>query len=126
MVTIFQVKEVREFLLKHGFVYTFRRIRKRIGKDWITDRRGGHKLATVEISLMHDVDRPEELETYVAGSGFPDLDAWLKKIKEMHGQKFMRRFKGFIYFVQIKNQDKPLPAVSYCVKWKDPRWELSG
>ena len=46
MVVIFQSEKARRFLLENGVVFTFRsKRRKKLGEDWITDRRGGHKIA---------------------------------------------------------------------------------
>ena len=80
MVMIFAQDNVREYLLEHGLVYTFRKyhkktpngIRPQIGKDWATDKRCGKKIADIYITPMEPIDalNMETLSKYAQESGF--------------------------------------------------------
>jgi len=86
MVMIFSSEPARNFLLKEGRVFSFRsRKRKRTGRDWITDRRGGKKIADVYIEEPFEIWKAKQLETFVHASGFENLDAWLKEIYRLGG-----------------------------------------
>ena len=87
MVMIFQSKKALEFLLKNGFVYTLRLKRKRTGRDWITDRRGGKKIADVNIEFVSVIraNNINDLEKYVPYSGFKSLDEWLIEAFKLNG-----------------------------------------
>jgi hypothetical protein len=52
MVMIFGVDRVREFLMRNGFVHTFRVHKHKEGKDWISVGRGKPKIADVMIEAM--------------------------------------------------------------------------
>jgi len=64
MVMIFANTQVREYLLEHGFVYTFRTydkktpngIRPQIGSDWATDKRNGKKIADINVTPVTPID----------------------------------------------------------------------
>lgn len=81
MVMIFVHEKVREYLMKQGLVYTFRKyhkktlngIRPQIGKDWATDKRCGKKIADIYITPMELVDAlnmGQVLSKYARESGF--------------------------------------------------------
>ncbi len=81
MVMIFAHPRVREYLLKHGLVYTFRTyhkktadgVRKQIGKDWANAKRGGKKIADINITVMEPIDclnMGRVLTRYTRESGF--------------------------------------------------------
>jgi len=81
MVMIFAHEKVREYLLEHGLVYTYRRhhpktadgIRPQIGRDWATDRRTGKKIADISVTPIIPIDilnMGKVLAKYVRDSGF--------------------------------------------------------
>jgi len=81
MVMIFANQKVREYLLEHGLVYTYRKnhpktldgIRPQLGRDWATDRRTGSKIADIFITPIEPI-RPlnigKVLTKYAKESGF--------------------------------------------------------
>jgi len=83
MVMIFQSEKPRRFLLENGIVFTFRVHRRLMtGKDWITDKRGGHKIANVIVEA-EGAFSPADLGTYVAYSGFDSLEEWHEEVKRV-------------------------------------------
>ena len=81
MVMIFSHPLVREFLVDHGVVYTYRKhhkktadgVRPQVGKDWATDRRTGKKIADIYITVMESIDSlnmGRVLTKYARESGF--------------------------------------------------------
>jgi len=81
MVMIFGHPKVREYLLEHGLVYTYRKnhkktadgIRPQTGRDWATDRRLGKKIADIYITPVEHIDCPINtnlLRKYARESGF--------------------------------------------------------
>jgi len=111
MVILFQSKPVLEHLLKHGIVYTFRtRLRKKTGKDWCTDKRGGKKLYDVEIYYMKPADGDKDLESYISDSGFNSINEWKNEIKKLNKTEFMPC--GYIYMVTNESIFKPDPETN--------------
>lgn len=122
MVTIFACKPVLKYLLEHGFVITFRDHMLKdnngvsIGTDckglgWITDKRGGKKIADVKILWWNDyhnvgftvegnqLDWKKILEEYVEDSGFKTVDDWIEVIKRFcHGSI---PSIGYLYYVEL-------------------------
>ncbi len=86
MVIIFQNEKVRNFLIKHGEVVTFRaKKRKQVGYDWMTDKRGGKKLYNVEIDYIGEVNPTTDLdEADIKWSGFDTLKEWWDAIRELN------------------------------------------
>jgi len=86
MVMIFANPLVRAHLLEQGLVYTFRQhhektddgIRLKVGKDWATDKRGGKKIADINITPVTPIDcanMEQVLTKYARESGFyPDKE----------------------------------------------------
>ena len=122
MVTIFACKQVLNYLLKHGFVITFRDhmlkdndgvdiIADSKGLSWITNRRSGKKIADVEIMWWNDyhnvglsiegdgLDWKKVLEQYVEDSGFKTVEDWIKVIKQFNKGKIPVR--GYLYRVEV-------------------------
>ncbi len=112
MVMIFANEKVREFLMKNGIVYTYRKmhpktadgIRPQIGKDWATDRRTGKKIMDVVITPVEAIKYPHDiniLRKYVSRSGFSTTKEWAVAIKSLNPRtatvgwiyKVIRRFK---------------------------------
>jgi len=100
MVMIFSSDKARSFLLEHGRVYTFRKNRrKRVGRDWITDRRGGRKIADVTIEEEAPVFHLNTLRKYVGESGFQTVDEWIEEIRRLNGGKLPTA--GYLYKVTL-------------------------
>lgn len=102
MVIIFENEKARKYLLKEGFVYTLRkRKRKRIGKDWMTDRRQGHKIADVHIEEVGSWTGKDWriLEPFVKDSGFTSIEEWMDVVTEFSRGEMPKR--GWIYRVYI-------------------------
>lgn len=100
MVMIFQSEKARKQLMEKGFVFTFRYIiisdDRKLGKDWITDKRCGKKIADVIVSLASRpiFPIPMSLIPYVFASGFDSVEEWVEEIK-----KYARDDYGEIYCV---------------------------
>jgi len=107
MVMSFENQIVLNYLLQEGIVYTFRiHKRKRYGSDWITDKRGGSKIADANIFFVKDVRSSEDLEPYVHHSGFRDLSEWTTAIEELTGLRleFEKKgeIKGYLFRVSLR------------------------
>jgi hypothetical protein len=95
---IFGVKEARDQLLEHGVVYTFRTTVHFDGKDWATDRRGGKKIADIDVKIVATrAACAYHLDPYAGESGFKSAEEWWHKIQEMHGPEP----EGAIYKVTL-------------------------
>jgi len=98
MVMIFVDPKPRNFLLNEGLVYTFRvKRRKKLGNDWLTDKRGGRKIANIIVLEMLEI-QPEDLSSFVGWSGFSTLEEWHEAIKRING--FIPS-KGWLYLVLL-------------------------
>ena len=91
MVIVFSSHKPRRHLLENGQVYTVRIKKKKmkpwyLKKDWMTDKRGGKKIADVFVEYWFSIKR-DELETvlihYVKNSGFLTVSEWLQEIKRL-------------------------------------------
>lgn len=101
MVMIFQSNKARGFLLRTGFVYTFRtKKRKEMGRDWINEKRGGKKIANVFILKIKEINDIDDLERYVPQTGFDSLKEWKDEITNMNGGKLPD--SGYLYLVQVR------------------------
>ncbi len=86
------VKEAREHLEEHGFVYTLRPQFRKTGFNWYNHFRGDTKKGDVHIIFIGYYgwtqllsgfrDRTQDLEDFVKESGFNSLEEWLKKAKK--------------------------------------------
>lgn len=111
MVIIFQSDKARNHLLAETLVYTFRtKERKRTGNDWMTDRRGGTKIANVDIepleyffhrrSTSQSSHRLREfLSPYVSQSGFSSVDGWIREILRLNRAY---PIEGWLYRVSLR------------------------
>lgn len=96
MVMIFQNPKARNQLLENGIVYTFRTKPHSLGKDWATDKRGGKKIADINIERMEMISggylirdntlRPLLLK-YLKESGFDTISEWINVIKILNKKK---------------------------------------
>jgi len=84
IVIIFNVPEARNQLLEKGVVYTYRWTpRKRTGADWANSKRCAKKIADVYIEDYGERScNAFSLGPFAAESGFNDVNAWIKKIRE--------------------------------------------
>ena len=98
MVIIFMSEKARNLLLCWGMVFTFRTIKRmKVGKDWMTDRRRGKKIADVDVEYIKRLE-PSELEgQYLKYSGFETKKEWMEEIKRLHHGKLP--VVGFLYKV---------------------------
>lgn len=103
MVMIFANEKVREYLLEHGLVYTFRTyhrktadgVRPQTGKDWAAAKRTGKKIADIDIEVMEPIDclnMGHILTKYARESGFygghgrvdDAVDEWARAINKLN------------------------------------------
>lgn len=117
---IFAHPRVRAHLLEKGIVYSFRKdhpktsdgVRKQIGDDWATDKRGGKKIADIHITPVDRLDSPPDIQIlakYARESGFypssipgktdSAMSAWVHAIKELNKDKPIH---GWIYKVEVR------------------------
>jgi len=100
MVIIIESKKARKHLRETGKIYVFRkRIRKKVGKDWMTDKAGGSKIADVYVSKVGYWSGItwRILEPFVKQSGFNSMEEWISDITK-YGSGEMPE-KGWIYGV---------------------------
>lgn len=103
MVMIFENQQVLNYLLSHGFVYTFRTHKRlRLGTDWITDKRGGKKIANVRITFIKITRDLNELMPFLKHSGFNNIIDWNTAIMELNPDFVHKEMKyGYLYRVSI-------------------------
>jgi hypothetical protein len=85
LVIWFNVPEAREYLLKHGEVYTLRRKERREGKE-VLMYGGFGKKGEVNVKFVREILDWNELNRYVDKSGFRTVDEWIRKAK---GSRFL-------------------------------------
>ena len=97
---IFQSAKAYNFLMKNGYVFTFRvKRRKKEGNDWMTNKRGGKKTADIYVSLCGRHITERELDDYVLDSGFNTLGEWHAEIRQLN--KGVLPYYGYIYYVGL-------------------------
>lgn len=99
IVIIFQNETARLCLLTRHYVFTYRSKLRRIkdGPDCMTDKRGHKAICDIEVYLVCPCKSMGVLNHFVSGSGFSDVEAWLKAIEEIHES---RKLDGYIYLVK--------------------------
>jgi hypothetical protein len=97
MVMIFRSKKALSYLLSYGEVYTFRIRRRKAGRDWITDKRGGHKIADVFIEEV-GIFTLEQLSQFGDHSGFASVEEWTEEIQKLNNRL---PEKGWLYKVRV-------------------------
>ena len=110
---IFKNEDSLNFLMESGHVFTIR-TKKRCGYVWITDKRGGKKLADGFIAYVGEVCRLmpdndwwvvdgafaiDKLEKFVYHSGFVSVEEWLNAKKELHSGKLPD--KMYLHYVVL-------------------------
>jgi hypothetical protein len=105
MVMFFKCKKVRDYFLKNGLVYTVRRHRYRVGKDWASDGRGKHKICDIFIEEVGPVYEGgiDTLQGYVSRSGFADVSEWVGEIFKLHKSDSLRGF--YLYRVEAESKE---------------------
>lgn len=98
MVIIFKSEKALNHLLNKGRVYTFRLKRRKVGRDWVTDRRGGCKICDVVVTPLATVTDVKELIPYVDGSGFDHIWDWVYEIKRLNLKA--PKIRGYVYEVR--------------------------
>ena len=100
MVMIFQSEKARDFLLKNGYVFTFRvKTAKREGHDWMNEKRTGKKIADINVTLCGRHNTERELADFVLDSGFSTLGEWYAEIRRFNNGKLP--YFGYIYYVEL-------------------------
>jgi len=131
MVIIFQNRQVLEYLLEHGKVYTYRKgfeRRKRIGRDWATDRRCGKKIADVGIRVVSSISRENILGALSQGdddgsfyeqSGLSTVENWIQAIKDLNRGEIPEY--GWLYRVTLvlPNEEE---LIEKAKKWVGRAW----
>ena len=90
MVMIFQSNKALKHLMEKGYVFTFRIFKnynRKLGRNWITDKRGGKKIADVIICNATDYlikPIPIHLKDFVFASGFNTTTEWIEEIKRIN------------------------------------------
>jgi len=111
MVMIFKSEKARKFLLEHGIVVSFRKNRRKtnLGKDWLTDKRGGKKIGDILVIELGEFE-VEKLEPFVSISGFKNLQEWKDEIQKLNNKSVS---KGWLYLVNLLNHKVETKEVKY-------------
>jgi len=124
MVMLFMSEKALKHLLRNGVVVTFRAKRRNLSMvvDWITDCRGGSKIADAVIEeiahcrlyredgyITYSLDSEEIREHYgnltvpisfwLTHSGFSNSDEWLEEIKRLNKGRLPE--EGWLYKVEL-------------------------
>lgn len=116
MVISFSSDKARTFLLKNGFVYTYRKNRrkqfqklsrddqlKRLSLlDWANEGRLKKKFSDVLINEICECT-PSRLTHYVNWSGFKNWREWYDEIQRMNNWNFPLTNLGWLYRVALYN-----------------------
>jgi len=108
MIMFFNVKKVREFLLKEGYIYTLRKKRKRVGED-VAVKGNYYKqdwLAWIHIEFIKSIHSFLELVFFVAESGLAPKNI-------VDSKKGMASLK---WFDLAKKMSKTYPLYLYKVR----------
>ncbi len=120
MVLIFKSQKALNFLLENGEVYTLRPKIRKEGRDWITNKRGGRKIADAEVKLIGvcattnrrlvveiDTGSIKSLEDYVEKSGFSSVEEWFAEGNKIYKGKIPNRL--YLYYVKLTNSNQTSP-----------------
>jgi len=95
----FENATVLNYLLGNGFVYTFRKEkRKTLGKEWINAGRTLPKIADVNVTFVKEVKSTEDLRPYIHYSGFGNIFQWCQAIADLG----ISEVKGYLYRVSLR------------------------
>ncbi|HDN17558.1 MAG TPA: hypothetical protein ENF41_00685 [Candidatus Bathyarchaeota archaeon] len=98
-VMIFKSEKARDFLLRNGWVFTFRTEPKELGPVWITDGRGRKKIANGRVVWRGGI-HIARLDTFLEGSGFSSEEEWLSEIRRLNGGVIPEH--GWIHLVLLE------------------------
>jgi len=121
MVLYIKHPDVLNYLLENEFVYTLRKNRRKVGKDWVTKYAGCDKVADVEVKLIGPVridgesaivenwiiepswtDKVKhDLNRFVKWSGFKSVEDWLKAFRVFAGKNVK---EAWLYRVKLLNE----------------------
>ena len=102
MVMSFNSERAREYLLQNGEIYTFRKNRRRrIGKDWANENRGGKAFADIFIQEIGEMNIYKDLRPFFKHSGFSTVTEWVQEIKNLNNGHDLS--KGWLYKVKLLN-----------------------
>ena len=111
MVMIFSSEKPREFLFKNRYVLTWRKVtlnfERKLGKEWITNKRCGKKIADVIVSIVTKCGIPPSeffLKDYVFASGFQTATEWRDEILKLNKPDPDIGLIGNIYCVILKKK----------------------
>ena len=95
---------VLKYFMKEGEVYTFRLHRRlQTGKTWMNDRRGGPKIADVDVREVGEY-RVWDLRPFLDNSSFRTLASWFMAIRELQGSRIVSmNTRGWLYKVKLVN-----------------------
>ena len=104
LVISFLNEGVLKYFLSEGEVYTFRlRRRLQTGNTWMNDRRGGFKVADVDVKEIGSF-RVWDLRPFVDKSSFKTLASWYMAISNLHGSRDVSmNTRGWLYKVMLVN-----------------------
>ena len=90
----FNIKQVKDFLLKNGEVYTTRKPSRKTGVDLAVEGSYTHPkiLGLVDIKFVELITQPEQLALYVNKSGLQSPFVWFEKAQELHKLKTLGLF----------------------------------
>ena len=78
--------KVKRSLLRDGFIYAVRHVRKIEGIDLAVDEETHKKICVIRISFIKfDKIKNLDLEFYVYHSGYNSVDDWVNRIKNEKG-----------------------------------------
>ena len=102
LVISFLNEGVLKYFLSEGEVYTFRlRRRLQTGNTWMNDRRGGLKIADVDVKEVGEF-RVWDLRPFVDKSSFATLAAWYVAIRDLPGSRAVSMdTRGWLYKVKL-------------------------
>lgn len=108
MVIIFSSEEARAYLLVRGFVYSVRRKkRKKVGRDWMTDKYRGRKIKDVFTTYMGEKTL-SDLPPFASDSGFEKVLPWWDEIQRLAGRPLSVVKALHLYRVDLR-VDIPCP-----------------
>ena len=95
----FDSERARDYLLRHGYVYTLR--------TWYSPRQvvalaisGGKPIGLVSISLIGEVPLDSEaLAKYVGGSGFSSVNEWINEFRRLNKGRKIKT--AYLYRVEL-------------------------
>lgn len=119
MVITFTSEKAWAHLRDKGFVYTYRKNRRkafekleRTGRvlvgviDWTSRGRGKPKISDVTIHEVGEMT-PSGLVIYVEWSGFGSWQKWFDEIQRLNNFNYSITQKGWLYKVTLYDRDQP-------------------